>query len=93
MYKVIFMPGAEESFKRLDKSVQKRIAQKVDWLAENGDKVIHHPLVSLPEELKGLCRIRIGDYRVIYWVYDDKKEIKIYEIEHRSKDYQSVKRH
>lgn len=92
MYKIIFLPDAEESFKRLDKPIQRRIAQKIDWLVENADEVIHHPLVSLPEDLRGLCRVRVGDYRVIYWVYAAREEIKIYEIEHRSKDYRSIKR-
>lgn len=92
MYKVTLLPDAEKSFKKLDKPVQQRIAEKMDWLATNGDIIIHHPLISLPDDLKGLCRIRVGDYRIIYWVYSDSKEIKIYEIEHRSKDYRSVKR-
>lgn len=92
MYKVIFLPDAEVSFKKLDKTIQKRIAIKIDWLAENADKVIHHPLKSLPDDLRGLCRMRIGDYRLLYWVYTEMKQIKIYEIEHRGKDYRSVTR-
>lgn len=92
MYKVTFLPDAEDSFKKLDKPVQKRIGEKIDWLAENADKIIHHPLKSMPEDLRGLCRIRVGDYRILYWVYNDSKHIKIYEIEHRSQDYRSVKK-
>jgi mRNA-degrading endonuclease RelE of RelBE toxin-antitoxin system len=60
MYKVAFLPDAEKSFKQLDTTIQKRIAAKIDWLAENADLVIHHPLKSLPDDLRGLCRIRIG---------------------------------
>jgi mRNA interferase RelE/StbE len=92
MYKITFLPDAEDSFKKLDKPIQKRIAQKIDWLAENADQVIHHPLISLPEDLRGLCRMRLGDYRIIYWVYAETKHIKIYDIEHRGKDYRSIKR-
>ena len=92
MFKITFLPDAEESFKKLDKPIQKRIAQKIDWLAENADKVIHHPLTSLPDDLRGLCRMRFGDYRIIYWVYAETKQIKIYDIEHRGKDYRSIKR-
>jgi mRNA interferase RelE/StbE len=92
MYKITFLPDAEESFKKLDKPIQKRIAQKIDWLAENADKVIHHTLTSLPDDLRGLCRMRFGDYRIIYWVYAETKQIKIYDIEHRGKDYRSIKR-
>ena len=92
MYKIIFLPDAEDSFKGLDKNIQKRIAEKIDWLAENADKVIHHPLKSMPDDLKGLCRMRVGDYRIIYWIYNQAKSIKVYEIEHRSQGYRSVKR-
>jgi mRNA interferase RelE/StbE len=92
MYKVTFLPDAEESFRLLDKTMQFRIADKIDWLAENADRVIHHPLKAMPNALRGLCRIRVGDYRIIYWIYSEEKHIKIYEIEHRSKDYRSVRK-
>ena len=92
MYKITLLPDAEESFKRLDNPIQKRIAQKIDWLSENAYKIIHHPLTSLPADLRGLCRVKVGGYRILYWVYDDIKHIKIYEIEHRSKDYRSIKK-
>jgi mRNA interferase RelE/StbE len=91
MHKVTLLPDAERSFKNLDKSVQLRVAGKIDWLAENADKIIHHPLTSLPDNLKGLFRIRAGDYRILYWIYNEEKHIKIYEIEHRGKDYRSIK--
>ncbi len=61
-------------------------------LADNADKIIHHPLKSMPDDLKGLCRMRVGDYRIIYWIYHQKKSIKIYEIEHRSQGYRSERR-
>ena len=92
MYKITFLPDAAHSFKKLDKPVQKRLAEKIDWLMENADKIIHHPLKSMPEDLKGLCRMRIGDYRIIYWVHNYEKNINIYDIEHRGKDYKSVKK-
>jgi mRNA interferase RelE/StbE len=92
MYKVKLLPDAEESFKKLDKAVQQRIADKIDWLAENADTMIHHHLSSLPEDLRGLCRIRTGDYRILYWPYTHTKNITIYEIEHRSIVYRALKK-
>jgi addiction module RelE/StbE family toxin len=92
MYKITFLSAAEDSFKKLDAPARKRIAQKIDWLSQNADKIIHHPLKSLPDDLRGLCRMRVGDYRVIYWVYVETEQIKIYDIEHRSKDYRSITR-
>lgn len=72
--------------------MQVRIADKIDWLAENAAAVIHHQLKAMPDDLRGLCRVKVGDYRIIYWIYSDEKQIKNYEIEHRSKDYRSVKK-
>ncbi|MDI6733359.1 MAG: type II toxin-antitoxin system RelE/ParE family toxin [Planctomycetota bacterium] len=91
MYQVIFLPQSEKSFKALAPNIRKRIAEKIEWLSTNADTVIHHQLSGLPDDLKGLCRLRVGDYRVIYWIYHSAKTIKIYEIEHRSKDYRSVR--
>ena len=91
MYRIVLLSDAEKSFGKLDQPTQKKIAKKIDWLAENADKVIHHPLTSLPDDLRGLCRLRSGDYRVLYWVYAESKVIKIYEIEHRSKVYRFLK--
>ena len=92
MYKVTLLPYAEKSFKKLDKSVQLKIAEKIDWLVRSTDSIIHHPLTSLPDDLKGLCRMRVGDYRILYWIYFENKQIKIYDIEHRGKDYHSIKK-
>lgn len=92
MCRIILLSDAEKSFGRLDPPTQQKIGQKIEWLAGNADKVIHHPLTSLPDDLRGLCRVRAGDYRILYWVYTESKVIKIYEIEHRSKVYRSVKK-
>ncbi len=90
MFEVRFLPDAEEAFRKLDKPLQARLGQKIDWLSENAAIMVHHPLTSLPDDLRGLCRLRIGDYRIIYWVYQKEKRISIYAVEHRSKDYKSL---
>jgi len=92
MYKVKILPDAEKSFKKLDKSVQLRVTKKIDWLAEYADIIIHHQLSSLPDDLKGLCKLIVGDYRVLYWVYHQLLDIKIYNIEHRSEVYRSLRK-
>lgn len=91
MYKIILSSQAEDSIRKFDRETVMRISSKIDWLKENADGIIHHQLSSLPDDLKGLCRIRIGDYRIMYWIYKSEKLIKIYEIEHRSKDYRSIR--
>ncbi len=90
MYRITLLPNAEKSFKKLDKSVQLRVAAKIDWLAKNADMIIHHQLSLLPDDLKGLCKTKVGDYRVLYWIYHNEDHIKIYNIEHRSEVYHSI---
>ena len=60
MYRVILLSEAEKSFEKLDSPVQKKLAKKIDWLIENAENVIHHPLTSLPDDLRGLCRMKGG---------------------------------
>jgi len=90
MYQVIFEPGAEDDLDRLDKTIAEKVIKKIDWLSKNADVLFHHQLSSLPDELKGLCRIHAGDWIILYWVYHNEKEIKIYGIEHRSKAYKNL---
>jgi mRNA-degrading endonuclease RelE of RelBE toxin-antitoxin system len=92
MYKVVLLPDAEISFRTLDKTIRSRIANKIDWLSKNADLVVHHPLKFLPDDLRSLCRVRVGDYRILYWLYEKDRIIKIYGIEHRSKKYRSLKK-
>jgi len=51
----------------LDRAVAQRVIRKVEWLAEH-PQVLRHPLRHLPEDLKGLHKYRVGDYRVLLWV-------------------------
>jgi len=92
MYKITLLPDAESSFRKLDSKNQTRIAQKLDWLGKNANAIVHHALTTLPDDLRGLCRMRVGDYRILYWLYEEKHTISIYEIEHRSKRYRSTRK-
>lgn len=90
MYRIILLPEAERDLKKLDKENLRRVVEKIDWLQDKAGAIVHHPLTSLPDDLKGLCRIRVGDYRIVYWLYSDSKTIKIYSIEHRSRVYKGL---
>jgi mRNA interferase RelE/StbE len=91
MYKVTILPLAEKSLRKFDLIIQERIIKKIEWLAENSDKIVHLALISLPEHLKGLCRIRVGNYRILYWVYHEERQIKVYNVDHRHKVYKFSK--
>src|SRR5204862_203444 len=52
----------------LDATVGASIERKILWLAENASGMVHRRLVGMPEDLAGLCKLRIGDWRILYWV-------------------------
>lgn len=89
-YEVIITHKAEQDLHSLDSSVANRILNKLYWLGENAGQTIHHSLVSVPDDLKGLCRLRVGAWRILYWVYHEDRKITIYGVMHRSKVYKNL---
>jgi mRNA interferase RelE/StbE len=79
-----FTPEAERDFKKLDKSLKKRISEKLDWLLKNFDNIIPLPLTG---KWQGFFKLRIGDWRVIYKVEWEKNRIIVYLIDRRDKIY------
>jgi mRNA-degrading endonuclease RelE of RelBE toxin-antitoxin system len=63
------------------------VERKILWLAENAAAVIHRRLVGMPDELAGLCKLRVGDWRILDWVYPAQSLIRIYRIQNRSEVY------
>ena len=60
------------------------------WLAENATVMIHRRLVGMPDDLVGLCKLRVGDWRILYWIYHEQKIVRIYRIQHRSEVYRDL---
>ncbi|NJM72580.1 MAG: type II toxin-antitoxin system RelE/ParE family toxin [Scytonema sp. RU_4_4] len=82
-YEVKFTKPAQKMFKKLTQEVQDRIQSKINELAIE-------PRPSGVKKLKSqenTCRIRVGDYRVIYEIFDDILLVKIVEVGHRSEVY------
>ena len=74
----------------LDSVIGESVERKIQWLAQNADGMVHRRLIGMPEELDGLCKLRIGDYRILYWPYASKKLIRVYRIQHRSEVYRRL---
>jgi mRNA interferase RelE/StbE len=82
-YNVILMPSAEKELEELPKKVVQRINDALLSLVENP-----RPRGSI--KLKGegaLYRIRVGDYRVIYEIHDEKVTVLVIRIRHRKNAY------
>lgn len=65
MVKVEWTAKAIEDLNKLDNLIARRIARKVAWFADNFEKITPEPLAG---DLKGMFKLRIGDWRVIYQV-------------------------
>jgi mRNA interferase RelE/StbE len=89
-YQLIVLPTAQKDLNKLDASLRLSVIRKLEWLRLSADGIIHRRLQSMPDDLAGLCRLRIGDYRILYWHYTSKRLIKIYRIQHRSEVYRDM---
>ena len=89
MYKVVLLPDAESSFRKLDRTIQTRIVEKIDWLSGNADAIVHHALTSLPDDLRGLCRVRVGDYRILCQILEEELVLVAVIIGHRKNVYKN----
>ena len=74
----------------LDAAAGASVERKIQWLAENADGMIHRRLVGMPQDLAGLCKLRVGDYRILYWIYPSQSLVRIYRIQHRSEVYRQL---
>jgi mRNA interferase RelE/StbE len=84
MYRVHFLESAERGLERLDKRVGARIVQRIKWLIENLDSIKPKRLTG---DLAGLCKLREGEYRIIYQVLHGEKAIVVHRIGHRRDIY------
>jgi mRNA interferase RelE/StbE len=82
-YAVILLPAARRQFLSLPKSLQERLQPHIDALADNP----RPPGVKKLKGLVGYWRIRVGAYRIIYTIQDDRLLVSIVRIGHRRDVY------
>ena len=86
-YRVEVGSQADTQLAELDPAIGASVERKIVWLAENASVMVHRRLVGMPNDLTGLCKLRIGDWRILYWIYHSEKLIRIYRVQHRSEVY------
>jgi mRNA interferase RelE/StbE len=82
-YRIEFAPGAARDFRKLDRADQARLAPKIDSLRANPRP---HGVETL-SGAEGLLRIRVGNYRVVYQVRDDRLLVLVVRVGHRRDVY------
>ena len=86
MYKLVFEDDARKDFLRLPKPVQKVIREKLKILAQN-PSLLKNNIKTLKGKYKGLKRLRVGKYRVIFEERENELIILIIRIAHRGEVY------
>ncbi len=89
-YRVEIGERADVQLAKLDSVVGASVERKIQWLAANATAIIHRRLVGMPEDLEGLCKLRVGDWRILYWIYHREQLVRIYRIQHRSEIYRDL---
>ena len=90
MYRVETTPEFDEDIRNLDQGVALRIIHKVEWLAAHPE-ALRFPLRNLPEDLRGLHKYRIGDYRILLWVDHEAGILTLYGVGHRRDIYDKLR--
>ena len=89
-YRIEIGPRADGQLAAMDAAIGASVERKILWLGQNGATIVHRRLVNMPEALSGLCKLRVGDYRILYWVYHRQKLIRLYRVQHRSEVYRGL---
>ena len=82
-YKVFFQPSAARELRKLPRDVQTRLLARVEALAADPRPAGVKKLQDLDE----LYRIRVGDYRVVYQIQDQRRVVLVVRIRHRRDVY------
>lgn len=85
MYSVQYLDSVKEDLRGLQKSVKEKIRKAIER------KLMLNPIEfgkPLQYSLKGLRRLRVEDYRIIYQIDLDSKTVLIVKIGHRKEVYE-----
>jgi len=81
----------ERPFSRLPSELRKRIVEKLEFLASHPE-TIGPPMKHLSADLRGLHKIRVGDWRVFFWADHTKREIVPYDVDRRDMAYKKLRK-
>ena len=84
-YTVQYTQSAARALRRLDRTTQRRVIAKIELLQRDP-----RPAQAIKLTGSEAYRIRVGDYRVIYAIADERLIVLIVEIGHRRDVYRSV---
>ncbi len=83
-YEVKIKPKALKQLKKIPKEVTERILKKVVFIKDTPQSFMKKL------ESKDIWSLRVGDYRVLIDIYEDKRVIEIIKVGHRKEIYEDV---
>jgi mRNA interferase RelE/StbE len=85
-YRIEFLPASDRQLKRLPRDAQKRIADALERLATDPRPASAKRLIGKTE----YWRIRVGPYRVVYAIEDDRLVVAVVRIGPRGSVYRNL---
>ena len=84
-FAVLLTGEAQKHYDTLDDPMTRRINAAIDLLARN--PFLGPNIVKLRGKLEGLCRYRVGSYRIVYGVDDRRRVLTVHGILRRPEAY------
>ena len=84
MFDIFLGPQPEKFLKKAEKEIRIRIWKRLDELKLNP---FPSDVVRVVGRKEKAFRVRIGAYRIQYYVFQDKKEIAVFDIDKRERAY------
>lgn len=87
-YKLIPTKTFEHSLRKLDRSIATRVLLKLTELENDSRGII--PMSFAPKGLQGLSKYKVGEWRILLWLDETRKEIMLYRVGHRREIYRGL---
>ena len=85
LYSVVVSLDAQEFFEAASASLQRKLDRCFEMLKIH--PCTHPNIKMLKGDLDGYYRYRVGDYRVVYYIDDEQKQVVVTIIAHRREVY------
>ena len=84
MFDIFLGPQPERFLKKAEKELRQRIWKKLDELKQNP---FPSDVIRVVGRKEKAFRVRVGAYRIQYYVFQDKKQIVVFDIDKRERAY------
>ena len=86
-WRIEVKPTAEKQYRKLDRKTRLRIKEALHLLEEAPNPLHHKDVRALTGELHGDCRLRVGEWRILFTPQQESKILYIYAILPRGEAY------